>query len=1677
MYSTIKHIVTNTKRGITASLLVTVVILSFSNNASSQTAYFTVDRVSGCAHHTTNFPVLITDESVGATSWRYTITNNSTSVIIFDQSYIVQPAPFTHIFINNSPSFIEFTIELTATAGSNVRTYSRLITVYPSIRAQFTRTYIGDACANPRVVEFNRPSIINPGTDTYYWTLGDGTNRISTATQELFTHSYENLTAAGVNYNVRLVAQSQFGCRDTANAQAYVTSRFVPQFDVNHTEGCGPLFVDVTNRSVGNIVTSVWNISPNPGGPALPDNGANFARTLPNTSANPINYTISLAVTNTDGCPKTFEQVVTVYPQVRIATFIPENISVCDSAEVQFTTTLNPALLNVSYSWNFNDGASSTQQNPLHIFRNTGDAAVPRNVTLTATSQYGCFDGHSTTITVHPKIRASFSVSDAEICSGEDITFTYLRMNSISNYQWDFMGYTDNVKPPDAPLGTFVKNFVNQSGAPMPVDVRLRTTNIHPTGCPKEKIVPITINPEVTAGFTWVGDSPNGCNPLEVTFTNTTLFTGGGVFNGTYYWDFGDGSTSTEVNPTHVFLNDNPDFSDTYTVRLTATSVHGCVHFFEDDITVQPRLTAGFSIEQPDICVPEFVITPSSPGATSYSWNFGALTPIPAPPVNGVPFTVTLNPIHPDIPTVDVITLTVQNALGCSGVATRDIVIQPTVIPIFTPSVNVDCSDLEVTLTNTSTGGTLVFDWDFDNGQTFTTPSEDPFVHTFVNRGTSDRTFNVRLTAENPNGCRVSTTLPIRVHPKVEAKFTFAVDDVCEYPLPVTFTNASLYGTPVGNNTTFHWDYGYTWLGVPQEDSFNSGVPHQYSFFNAQPNAAETYQITLTVSQFHAISGLTCVDDTSRTLEVYPEVVPIFSVDVDEGCNPLTVQFTNSSTGLGTFQWNFDDGTTTGADSPLKIFSHPSRVAPETFTVRLTSTNELGCSNSATHDIFVYPLVESAFTIDEDDGCTPLTIQINNSKVSPAYVYSWDFGDGQNSTDAQPVSVTIVNPNVPPLALEIFEPTIFLETRLNPGVYPEGCPETFSREVMVYPHIFPEFSADFSGCHPHPVDFTNETEAYLGIDNATYLWTFGNGVESNFTHFSQNYYNASVTQDTTYAVTLRAYSEHGCADSVSYDVTVHPKPQSRMELLSGYFACSPYEVEIQNLSEGKNFGTTLNFDFDFGDGDDLNTFSGNNVFHLYPSNLIDDVESYLITLLVETEDGCLDTSYQTIYIYPEVQALFSFDPGDAACNPFLVQMENNSVNGFFFQWDFDDGTLSNLYEPNHLFINNSTLDREFNVTLTAVSVFECVHSVTLPVTVYAAPVADFIINPPLKVFPDADFAFVNLTNPADPGWTYYWTFGDGYDFTGINPPPHTYETWGPPEEDFQYFVTLYVNNDNCADTIQKNLILRPARPVALYTPSIRESCSPLIVYFVNNSQFADTYLWDFGDGITSTEFEPNHTFVEPGYYNVSLTVWGDGGDREYFSVFRVYENPVAMFAVAPQRVSLPEARVHMYNLSTDADEYIWDFGDGSLPPYRFSRDPVHTYNEIGEFRVSLTVYTEYGCMDSTSMFPAVWVEGAGQIRFPNAFMPSKLGPNGGFYDEIDYRNEVFHPVADGVGEFRLLIFNRWGEQIFESKDIKIGWDGYYQGKLCAQDVYVWRAVGKYINGRPFDLKGNVTLFR
>jgi gliding motility-associated-like protein len=134
---------------------------------------------------------------------------------------------------------------------------------------------------------------------------------------------------------------------------------------------------------------------------------------------------------------------------------------------------------------------------------------------------------------------------------------------------------------------------------------------------------------------------------------------------------------------------------------------------------------------------------------------------------------------------------------------------------------------------------------------------------------------------------------------------------------------------------------------------------------------------------------------------------------------------------------------------------------------------------------------------------------------------------------------------------------------------------------------------------------------------------------------------------------------------------------------------------------------------------------------------------------------------------------------------------------------------------------------------------------------------------------------------------------------------------------------------------------------------------------------------------------------------------------------------------------------------------------------------MHEYKLIDEYRIQLIVNNKFGCLDTASTI----VRTDADIIFPNVFTPNTLGSSGGQYDVKSLSNDVFFPYTSGVIYYKLQIFDRWGELIFESNDVNIGWDGYYKGKLCEQGVYIWKASVKLSNGKTFNKTSDVTLLR
>lgn len=248
-------------------------------------------------------------------------------------------------------------------------------------------------------------------------------------------------------------------------------------------------------------------------------------------------------------------------------------------------------------------------------------------------------------------------------------------------------------------------------------------------------------------------------------------------------------------------------------------------------------------------------------------------------------------------------------------------------------------------------------------------------------------------------------------------------------------------------------------------------------------------------------------------------------------------------------------------------------------------------------------------------------------------------------------------------------------------------------------------------------------------------------------------------------------------------------------------------------------------------------------------------------------------------------------------------------------------------------------------------------------------------------------------------------------------------------------------------------------------------CTPLTVNFITltNPAQVSQCEWDFGNGVTSDNCNETFTFATPGCYDITYAVITPEGckvDTIVPQMICVSELPVADFMVSPQPSTIVNTEINFTNTSIDAVDYVWDFGDGSSST---DVNPTHVYpnDAPGTYEACLWAYTAAGCADSTCQL--VVIDDEFLIYVPNAFTP-----------DDDGRNDFFQAVMNGYDplSFRMLVFDRWGELIFEAVDPSQGWDGTYNGQAAKSDVYVWKIiVTDAISGEKKQYLGHVTLLR
>ena len=277
----------------------------------------------------------------------------------------------------------------------------------------------------------------------------------------------------------------------------------------------------------------------------------------------------------------------------------------------------------------------------------------------------------------------------------------------------------------------------------------------------------------------------------------------------------------------------------------------------------------------------------------------------------------------------------------------------------------------------------------------------------------------------------------------------------------------------------------------------------------------------------------------------------------------------------------------------------------------------------------------------------------------------------------------------------------------------------------------------------------------------------------------------------------------------------------------------------------------------------------------------------------------------------------------------------------------------------------------------------------------------------------------------------------------------------------------YLTDGGCSGTILFTVL---SGPQVSFTSNITEGCAPQTITFTNTGGGASNCIWTFeGLGNQNGCGSVTQTFNQEGIYDVTLTTTDANGCSNSATIadmITIHPEVNASFTVDYVQQTVLNPIFQFTNTSTGASNYIWDLDDGTSSTLT---DVVHAYDDVASvYSVLLTAYNDFGCRDSARIVISV----VDELYW---FVPNSFTPDG---NEVNnYFTPIFSPGFD-IKDYSFLIFDRWGEIIFESKDMYIGWDGTYNGMICKEGIYTYTITLKERNlDKRYEIAGHVNLLK
>jgi len=1508
-------------------------------------ANFIASPTSGCA------PLLVqfTNTSTGnPTSYSWNLGNSANSTLQNPSTTYTTPGTYS------------VSLTVANANGSNTKTITNYITVLPGPTVNFSGTPI--AGCPPLTALFTNTTTSNvPGAITYQWAFGDGSPFSALVNP---SHTYLN---PGF-YNVTLKATDASGCANTLTKPNYIQVYTPPIFN----------FTALGNQcdvpAVINFNSNVTGASPYSYQWTFGDGGTANTSSPTHTYNTPGIYSVSLIVTDANGCKDTLVK----QNFMNIGNLIPNFTfnNACVNTSVQFTNTTN---VSDSVKWHFGDGARDTSQNPSHIYTVPGTY----NVKLVV-YKASCKDSISKQLTVHPPPNLSFNFNQQPCPPPVAVTFNNTSTNAL-NYAWDFHDGGTSSQTNPTHLFTTDSFFA------------IRLVGVSAQGC--RDTIRDTL--KVYKIFPLLNPTPQkGCIPF-----NTQFFP---VFNSrhpvlkykpfppptlypypvtSFYWDLGNGTTSTAPNPTATYT-----IPGVHNVTLTFTTANGCTITDSTKVSCGYLPTAALSISNDSLCPnsPDtFVALSTGPSPLTHEWSFGDANGFGSPVIH-----------HYDRGGIYSVTL-IASHYGCD-----DTLVYEDTVVVLPPTSFIShghhCDDLlKVSFYDTLSERTTSHLWIFGDGTTDT--STNP-VHTYTSPGVK----NVFLISYNDSfGCIDTAGIPVRLY---QPNYSIAASDtaICR--------GDSIHVTPTVTGFNGLYPQVYWWwldTSYAQHDTALGGQNFRFNqngIYKVQSKTWLYYSCDPSAGPLYYYPGC-WLADSQEVLVAKP--YGGFTASPTLGCNPLSVAFIDTSTNTtGAFQtsrvWDFGNGTSTTPNANISRTYNAAGL----YTVQLIVSDNVGCSDTViqTNYIDVRQPV-GAFTVNDTDACAGQLISFTNQTTgSSMFTSRWYFGDGTTDTARNPIHAYTQT--------GLYTATLVVTDTI-------GCKDSLVKSAYIQvskPAANFTLSDTLAICPPLNVVFTNISSGALMSD-----WDLGNGTTSTLQNPTASYINPGI-----YTIRLIATSIQGCRDT-SY-------AQVRVLGYSGALSyaplngCAPLEVGFK--AQLYNIPSII---WDFSDGVTQPANGIDTTTHIYTSP-----GAYIPKLVLSDNTGCQNSSVGLDTI--KVDGILPGFVTSPACINTPVTFFDTSFSYFSqvksWRWSFNSG---NFTTPNPTLTFNTA--GSYPVKLVTTNANGCTDSVSTTFVIYDLP----------KIVAVSDTSICNgdaAQLSATGGISYVWRPALTLSCDSCQSPLAT------PTAPTNYVVMgRDVYGCTNKDTVRVTIQFVTTSSVANGGEICEDSSFQLL------ASGAHRYEWTPTASLSSSTV-PNPLASPVTTTTYTVIAW-EGSCPPDTNTVRVVVHPKPSVDAGTDVTIVAGKSVMLNAKGTNIEFYLWS--PASTLSCENCSNPEANPQATTRYKVEVTSLK--GCKAYDTVLVRVLCDGS-QLFIPNTFSPNNDG-----------QNDVFYPRGVGlksISSFR--IYNRWGELIFEKRGIQLndrvnGWDGTYKGSLQSPDVFVYAIDGECESGEPISWKGDVTMLR